>query len=107
MNVPRKHTSLEQAVLVKIVRINAKINGIVVGIFLGLAIFLATNWLILRGGERLGPHLALLNQFFIGYDVTFVGSLVGFAYGFVTGFALGYCAASLYNWIMDLRGLGR
>ena len=105
MNVPRKHTGLEQVVLVKVVRINAKVHGLVVGVFLGLAIFLATNWLILKGGETIGPHLSLLSQFFIGYDVTFVGSLVGFAYGFVSGFALGYFAASLYNWIIDFRGL--
>jgi hypothetical protein len=40
----------------------------------------------------------LLGQFFIGYRVTFVGSLIGFGYGFATGFIAGYLVATLYNW---------
>jgi len=50
-----------------------------------------------------GPHLALLGQFFIGYRVTFVGSLLGFAYGFVLGFAVAYGVARVYNWLADAR----
>ncbi|MCI0591190.1 MAG: hypothetical protein L0Y67_06270 [Gammaproteobacteria bacterium] len=99
----KKNSDLEKAVLIKVVRISAKVNGVVVGTFLGLAIFIATNWLILKGGDRVGPHLALLGQFFIGYRVTFVGSLIGFAYGFLFGFALGYIIATLYNWIVAIK----
>jgi hypothetical protein len=69
----------------------------------GLAIFVATNWLLLMGGEVVGPHLALLGQFFIGYRVTFAGSLIGFAYGFGVGFMIGYIMARMYNWIVDLK----
>ncbi len=49
------------------------------------------------------PHLSLLNQYFIGYSVTFVGSLIGFAYAFVIGFASGYLVARIYNGLADLR----
>jgi hypothetical protein len=98
--------ALEQLVLIRTMRLNAKIQGLVTGLLGGLAIFMATNWLLLKGGQVVGPHLALLGQFFIGYRVTFVGSLVGFAYGFVCGFALGYCVSRAYNWIVALRGAG-
>ncbi|MGH9959169.1 MAG: hypothetical protein ACREBC_18910, partial [Pyrinomonadaceae bacterium] len=65
--------------------------------------FVATNWLVLKGGDPVGPHLALLGQFFIGYRVTFVGSLIGFVYGFLSGFTLGYVIATLYNWIVTIK----
>lgn len=95
--------AIEEIVLTRVVRLNATIQGIVVGLVVGLGIFIATNWLILKGEEPAGPHLALLGQFFIGYRVTFVGSLIGFAYGFVSGFLGGYTVARLYNWFASRR----
>ena len=83
--------------------LNGTVQGVVVGLIAGLGIFIATNWLIIKGGPVVGPHLALLGQFFIGYRVTFVGSLIGFAYGFVLGFCVGYGVARAYNWLADLR----
>ena len=94
---------LEQIILTRLVRLNAKIQGVVTGLVAGLALFIATNWLVLKGGKVVGPHLSLLGQFFIGYRVTFLGSLVGFAYAFVCGFVTGYSVARLYNWIVDLK----
>jgi hypothetical protein len=101
---------LEQLVLKRMIRLNANVHGIVFGILLGLGIFIATNWLVLKGGPVapngeviVGPHLALLNQFFIGYTVTFGGSLVGFAYGLLSGYVIGFVIAQTYNWIIDLK----
>jgi hypothetical protein len=94
---------LETIVLTRMVRLNAKINGTVAGLFTALVIFLATNWLVLKGGKVVGPHLALLGQFFIGYRVTFGGSLIGAAYGFVFGFVVGAFVAKLYNWLVDSK----
>jgi hypothetical protein len=90
-------------VLTRLARFNATVQGLVSGMLLGGVVFLATIWLILRGGEPVGPHLALLGWFFVGYRVTFVGSLIGFGYGFVTGFLSGYILARLYNWFALLR----
>ncbi len=90
----------------RLLRLNATIHGIVAGLIAGLGIFIATNWLILKGGDVVGPHLSLLGQFFIGYRVTFVGSLIGFAYGFVLGFLVGYFIAKMYNWLIDSRQVG-
>ena len=94
---------LNEIVLTRLLRLNATVQGIVTGLMVGLAIFIATNWLVLKGGEVVGPHLALLGQFFIGYRVTFVGSLIGFAYGFIVGFLIGYSVARMYNWLVDWR----
>jgi hypothetical protein len=98
-----KDKALEQVVLARLLRLNAMIHGIVFGLVLGLGVFLATLWLVLKGGEVVGPNLSLLGQFFIGYEVTFLGSLIGFGYGFLTGFLIGYLVASLYNWIVEFR----
>jgi hypothetical protein len=95
--------TLEKVVLTRLLRLNATVQGLVTGIIAGLGIFIATNWLVLKGGDVVGPHLGLLGQFFIGYEVGFVGSLIGFMYALVTGFALGYFVARIYNGIVDLR----
>lgn len=94
---------LEKVIKTRLLRLNASIHGIVFGLLLGLIIFIATNWLVIKGGEVVGPNLVLLNQFFIGYRVTFLGSIVGFGYGFLTGFIVGFFVASVYNWILDMR----
>ncbi len=95
--------SLEKIIMTRVMRLNAKLHGLVTGIILGLGVFGATNFLLIKGGETVGPHLSLLGQFFIGYRVTFVGSLVGLAYGFVTGFIAGYLVAVIYNWSLNWR----
>ena len=96
---------LEKVVLTRLLRLNATVHGFVAGIIVGFGVFLATNWLLLKAeeGEVVGPHLSLLGQFFIGYDVSFVGSLIGLAYGFVSGFIIGYLLARIYNWTVDFR----
>ena len=67
---------------VRLMRLNALFTGLAAGILLGTGLFVATNWLVVKGGPVVGPHLRLLGEFFIGYDVSFVGSLIGFAYAF-------------------------
>jgi hypothetical protein len=99
------HDKRAVVVLTRLARFNAKVQGLVSGILLGGIIFLATNWLVLKGGSPVGPHLALLGQFFVGYRVSFGGSLIGLAYGFVTGFVAGYLLATLYNWFGARREL--
>ena len=94
---------LEKVLLTRVLRLNSKIHGGGIGLLAGLALFVATNWLVLKGGAVVGPHLSLLGQYFIGYRVTFVGSLIGFAYAFVSGFVVGYGFASLYNVFADLH----
>lgn len=91
----REEELLKQAVK----RLNVKLLGTVFGFVLGFGLFLATNILIIKGGTVVGPHLALLNQFFPGYRVSFLGSLIGFVYGFGTGFLMGALLGVVYNQI--------
>src|SRR5262245_5743418 len=95
--------ALQEVVLTQALRLNATVQGVVTGLVAGLGIFLATNWLVLKGGAVVGPHLALLGQFFIGYRVSFLGSLIGFAYAFVLGYLIGYLVARIYNLIISRR----
>jgi hypothetical protein len=99
----RDTNDLEALVLVRVVRLNAVIAGLATGLLAGLAVFVATNWLVLKGGRVVGPHLALLGQYFIGYRVSFVGSLVGFVWAFVLGFVAGAAVVWIYNRLADLR----
>ena len=88
---------------------NAKSLGLVLGLLFGLVVFIATNWLIIKGGHInqggdyvVGPHLQLLSQFFIGYRVSFFGSIIGFAYGFAVGTLSGALIAWIYNKITKI-----
>lgn len=83
-------------------KLDALALGLSLGVLLGLLIVLATLILVIKGGETVGPNLALLNQYFAGYSVSLAGSLIGFAYGFGTGFVLGWLAAFLHNLIIRI-----
>lgn len=84
----------------------AKIDGLALGVSLGtlfgLGIFLATNILILKGGDVVGPNLALLSQYFVGFEVSFKGSVVGLVYGFIAGFTTGWLIAFLRNIVVTI-----
>ncbi len=95
----------EEKLFSGVMRLNAKILGLALGLLTGLILFIATNWLVIMGGSTtpggeivVGPHLSLLGHFFIGYRVSFPGSFIGFGYGF----ALGSLAGSLISWIYNL-----
>lgn len=97
------HTSEEERLARAVLRLNGGVMGFAFGAATGLGLFLATNWLVLKGGDPVGPHLSLLSQFFLGYSVTFVGSFVGLAYGFAFGYAVGWLIARVYNGVILLK----
>lgn len=80
-----------------LLRLNARAWGIAVGLLLGVGLFAATNVLVIKGGEVVGPHLAQLRFYFPGYTVSFLGSLIGFVYAFVLGYVLGRLIGVSYN----------
>ena len=102
-DLTKEEEELEQLLLSHLTRMNATVNGIVLGLLFGGLIFFATIWLVLKGGDIVGPNLSLLGQFFIGYEVTWLGSIIGFLYGFVLGFSIGFLQANIYNWIANKR----
>ena len=93
----------EEKLFTGILWLNIKVLGLAFGLLFGLIIFVATNWLVIKGGEPVGPHLSLLGQYFIGYRVSFLGSFIGFAYGFAVGTLSGALIGWIYNVIVDLR----
>ena len=86
-----------------VARLRAGIMALVCGTVSGTGLALATLWLVVRGGDEVGPHLGLLGQYFPGYTVTWWGSLLGFFYGALTGGIAGWTTAWLYNRLVHLR----
>jgi hypothetical protein len=95
------HPEQEEARVVRqaVLRLNTKAWGVAFGMLCGLALFVATLILVLKGGEPVGPHLALLAVFLPGYRVTVAGAFLGFMYLFVIGYALGRVIGLIYNTI--------
>lgn len=87
----------EQVLRRAMLHINEQGWGIAIGAVLGLGLFIATNTLVIRGGESVGQHLGLLGVYFPGYSVTFGGSLIGFVYAFVLGYGVGRTIGAVYN----------
>ncbi len=73
-----------------------------VGAVNGLLIFAATLFLVIKGGDVVGPYLRLLSQYFVGYTVTVKGAFIGAAYSFFWGFLFGWLFAYLRNLSMAI-----
>jgi hypothetical protein len=86
-----------------IARLRASVMAVVFGMCGGVGLFLATIWLLIKGGIYVGKNLSLLGNYFPGYTVTWPGAFVGLFYGALVGGALGWTLAWLYNMIADLR----
>jgi len=93
-----------------IVMLNFKVLGLVLGFLFGVVIFIATNWLLIKGAAPgpdgitvIGPNLGLLGQFFIGYTVSFWGSIIGFFYGFGLGTITGAAMGIIYNFFVNRK----
>jgi hypothetical protein len=84
-------------------RLNARVLGLTLGGLSATALFLATNVLILRGGENPGALLARLSWFCPWYEVTFLGSFVGALWAFIYGFIAGEIISRVYNLVAGLR----
>jgi hypothetical protein len=89
--------SNSSTVQASLLRLNARAWGISTGLLLGGGLFLATIFLVIRGGPMVGQHLSMLRVFFPGYSVTWLGAFVGFVYAFVIGYGLGRIIGSVYN----------
>jgi hypothetical protein len=98
----RKRTSADRQLLVAVARVDPVALGAALGVVGGLAVFTATLALVLKSGEPVGPNLELLAQYFIGYTVTPVGSVIGLLYGAAAGFGVGWLTAALRNSIVSV-----
>ena len=75
-------------------KLDKKALALTSGILWGLIVLVATLWVIWRGG---GNTLALLDKFYFGYSISYLGAIIGLIYGFVNGFICGWIFACLYN----------
>lgn len=75
-------------------KLSKKALGIACGIVWGVCVFIATIYVMLKGG---GNTLVLLQQFYWGYSISFGGAILGLIYGFVYGFISGWIFGLLYN----------
>ena len=86
-----------------VARLRAGIMAVVFGATGGIGLFVATAWLLVRGGPDVGAHLSLLGQYFPGYRVTWPGAFVGLLYGTAVGGVLGWSIAWVYNRLASFR----
>lgn len=71
--------------------------GGAIGVMVGFAVFLATGILLVQGGGNVGETLALMGNYFAGYDVTWAGSIIGSLWGYAFGFVIGFVTAVAIN----------
>lgn len=86
-----------------VARLRAGIMATVFGMVGGAGLFLATIWLVIRGGPNVGKHLGLLVNYFPGYSVTWKGAVIGILYGALIGALVGWLVSWVYNSVADRR----
>lgn len=104
MNAPRRTLAEEEELILSAVaKLRAGIMAIVCGMFGGAGMFVATAWLVIRGGDNIGQHLGLLRNYLPGYSVSWIGAFLGLLYGALIGAALGWMTAWIYNRVAEIR----
>jgi hypothetical protein len=69
--------------------------GLAIGMFWGLAILLGTWWMLIV--EAQGTIFSKISLFYIGYEVSWIGGIIGFLWSFVYGFIAGALIAWFYK----------
>jgi len=82
-------------------RLDSVALGLAVGIVCGIGLFFATAVLLLKSGDTIGPRLALLQHYLIGYRITWIGSLVGLMEATIVGYVIGHVCAWLHNTLIN------
>ncbi len=77
--------------------------GASIGAVSAAALFIATGWLLIRGGPMVGKNLALLSNFFTLFDVSWSGAIFGALEAGAVGFGFGWLLARLINGIVHLE----
>ena len=86
-----------------VVRIQAGVLALVGALLGALILFAATAWLLIKGGQHVGAHLQLLDEYFYGYSVTWPGAAIGLIYGALVGAVVGWLIGAVYNFVAGLR----
>ena len=86
-----------------VARIQTSVLTVVFALLSGLTLFLMTAWLLIKDGPHVGMHLQLLGNYFPGYSVTWMGSVIGFVYAAIVGGLVGWLIGSVYNAVVSFR----
>ena len=86
-----------------VVRIQSGVLTVVCALLGGFGLFAMTAWLLIKDGPNVGQHLQLLGHYFIGYSVTWPGSVIGLFYGALVGGIFGWAIGKIYNTVVSLR----
>jgi len=86
-----------------VARLRAGILAIVFAMVGGTGLFVATAWLLIKGGENVGATLGLLGNYLPGYAVSWPGAIVGLLYGAGIGGVAGWSLARIYNRLARTR----
>lgn len=86
-----------QLIRASVARLRAGILALVVAMMTGTGLFVATAWLLIKGGPNVGATLGLLGNYLPGYAVTWPGAVVGLLYGAAIGAVAGWSLAWIYN----------
>ena len=71
--------------------------GSAVGSLMGFGLFFATVAVLLAGSEGVEPALGLLGQYFLGFEVSWSGALLGLLEAGAFGFGFGLLLAKAIN----------
>ena len=77
--------------------LNVKAFALTFGILCGVGRFFLTSWIMLREGASGDP--TFIGRFYIGYNISPSGSIIGFIWGFADGGICGLTFGWLYNFI--------
>lgn len=81
-------------------RAHKRALGAAIGLTAGLALFFLTAIHVVLDIE--GLRIGLLNQYFYGYRVTWLGALIGLGWGFTTGFIAGWLLGFVHNFTVSV-----
>lgn len=76
-------------------KLNVKAFALSTGLLWGVSVFMMTWWLIYREGTTGEP--IFLERFYLGFDITPLGSVIGLIWALPDGFIGGAVFAWLYN----------
>ena len=105
MQAVDEQARIEPALRYVFAPIHKRALGVACGLTCGSMIALATIIQLLVGQPDSMP-LALLNQFFAGYRVSWAGVAIGFFWGAVVGFVAGFFLAFMKNLLTALWKFG-
>lgn len=95
--------ALEREIQIALAPLHKRCLGLAFGVVIGLAVFCATLLHLWRRPDEHYP-LALLAQYFRGYQVSLAGAFIGLGWGFALGFVIGWVFAFCRNVVTGLTG---